>query len=104
MVILLRLYTIRHLFAVNGAALCWPLQWNNEGSRHFHIGFNSQTQMVCLLFIYWQFSVILYIRYCGTGQPNSFNGNQDCGEFVQEKGGGEWNDDGCSGELLICEK
>ncbi|KAL7395224.1 hypothetical protein ABVT39_012467 [Epinephelus coioides] len=40
------------------------------------------------------------------GQPNSFNGNQDCGEIVQKSVGvGEWNDDGCfSQQLWICEK
>ncbi|XP_029369065.1 CD209 antigen-like [Echeneis naucrates] len=41
------------------------------------------------------------------GQPNSFNGNQDCAEFVQKniQPGGEWNDDGCFAEQAwICEK
>ncbi|XP_041800580.1 asialoglycoprotein receptor 1-like [Chelmon rostratus] len=39
-------------------------------------------------------------------QPNSFNGNQDCGELVREPSGvGEWNDDGCFAEQIwICEK
>ncbi|KAK5864406.1 hypothetical protein PBY51_015651 [Eleginops maclovinus] len=39
------------------------------------------------------------------GQPNSYNGNQDCGETVQKNQGvGEWNDDGCFAEQnWICE-
>lgn len=39
-------------------------------------------------------------------QPNSFNGNQDCGEMVTKKSGvGEWNDDGCfAQQIWICEK
>ncbi|GAA6222000.1 C-type lectin domain family 4 member M-like isoform X1 [Lates japonicus] len=46
-------------------------------------------------------------QYWQPGQPNSFNGNQDCGEIVQQSSGkvGEWNDDGCfSEQLWICEK
>ena len=52
------------------------------------------------------FSLILYIRYWQPGQPNSFNGNQDCGEIVPNSSGvGEWNDDGCFAEQIgICEK
>ncbi|XP_070769825.1 C-type lectin domain family 4 member M-like [Enoplosus armatus] len=40
------------------------------------------------------------------GQPNSFQGNQDCGEMVPKSPGvGEWNDDGCFAEQIwICEK
>ncbi|XP_042349929.1 C-type lectin domain family 4 member M-like isoform X2 [Plectropomus leopardus] len=44
--------------------------------------------------------------YWQPGQPNSFNGNQDCGEIVQKSAGvGQWNDDGCfSNQKWICEK
>ncbi|KAL3044539.1 hypothetical protein OYC64_012934 [Pagothenia borchgrevinki] len=40
------------------------------------------------------------------GQPNSYNGNQDCGENVQKTPGvGQWNDDGCFAvQNWICEK
>lgn len=50
-------------------------------------------------------SVVLYIRYWQPNQPNSFNGNQDCGEIVPKSPGvGEWNDDGCFAEQQwICE-
>uniref|UniRef100_A0A8C4ENM8 C-type lectin domain-containing protein n=1 Tax=Dicentrarchus labrax TaxID=13489 RepID=A0A8C4ENM8_DICLA len=43
--------------------------------------------------------------YWQPGQPNSYNGNQDCGEMVEKSGMGEWNDDGCFAEQIwICEK
>ncbi|XP_037635390.1 CD209 antigen-like protein A [Sebastes umbrosus] len=44
--------------------------------------------------------------YWGVDQPNSYDGNQDCGETVQkELGVGEWNDDGCSADQnFICEQ
>ena len=51
--------------------------------------------------------VILPDRYWQPGQPNSFNGNQDCGEMVQNSttAEGMWNDDGCFAEQSwICEK
>ncbi|KAM4555707.1 uncharacterized protein PAE49_014685 [Odontesthes bonariensis] len=39
------------------------------------------------------------------GQPNSFSGDQDCGEFLQSSQEGKWNDDGCfSKQSWICEK
>ncbi|XP_030252874.1 C-type lectin domain family 4 member M-like isoform X2 [Sparus aurata] len=43
--------------------------------------------------------------YWQPGQPNSFNGNQDCGEILHRSAGvGEWNDDGCFAEQYwICE-
>ncbi|XP_045885962.1 CD209 antigen-like protein C [Micropterus dolomieu] len=42
--------------------------------------------------------------YWQPGQPNSFNGNQDCGELVPKTKVGEWNDDGCFAEQhWICE-
>ncbi|XP_074505163.1 uncharacterized protein LOC141775571 isoform X2 [Sebastes fasciatus] len=43
--------------------------------------------------------------YWGEDQPNSYDGNQDCGETVQKSSGvGEWNDDGCFGDQnFICE-
>ncbi|TDH07346.1 hypothetical protein EPR50_G00105060 [Perca flavescens] len=39
-------------------------------------------------------------------QPNSYNGNQDCGESVQRSSGvGDWNDEGCSAvQGFICEQ
>ncbi|XP_056132198.1 CD209 antigen-like protein E [Lampris incognitus] len=45
--------------------------------------------------------------YWQKGQPNSYHGNQDCGEMIHEAFGevGEWNDDGCDAEQFsICEK
>lgn len=50
--------------------------------------------------------VILYIRFWQPGQPNSYNGKQDCGELLHESSGvGQWNDDGCFAEQIwICEK
>ncbi|XP_037636688.1 CD209 antigen-like protein C isoform X9 [Sebastes umbrosus] len=44
--------------------------------------------------------------YWGENQPNSYDGNQDCGETVQRSSGvGDWNDDGCFGDQnFICEK
>ncbi|XP_018558538.1 collectin-11 isoform X4 [Lates calcarifer] len=55
----------------------------------------------------WVDGTPVTIQYWQPGQPNSFNGNQDCGEIVQQSLGkvGEWNDDGCfSEQLWICEK
>uniref|UniRef100_A0A3B4YE90 CD209 antigen-like protein E n=1 Tax=Seriola lalandi dorsalis TaxID=1841481 RepID=A0A3B4YE90_SERLL len=49
-------------------------------------------------------SVILCIRFWQIGQPNSYSGNQDCAEIVQDTSVGEWNDDGCFAEQIwICE-
>uniref|UniRef100_UPI003AB0C479 C-type lectin domain family 4 member E-like n=1 Tax=Centroberyx gerrardi TaxID=166262 RepID=UPI003AB0C479 len=44
--------------------------------------------------------------YWQPGQPNSYSGNQDCGEMVHTSSKvGEWNDDGCfSEQVWICEK
>nr|XP_046263019.1 C-type lectin domain family 4 member M-like isoform X2 [Scatophagus argus] len=44
--------------------------------------------------------------YWEPGQPNSYNGNQDCGEIVPKSSGvGQWNDDGCfADQIWICEK
>ncbi|XP_072252426.1 uncharacterized protein [Leuresthes tenuis] len=43
--------------------------------------------------------------YWEPGQPNSFSGDQDCGEFLQSSHEGKWNDDGCfSKQSWICEK
>lgn len=49
---------------------------------------------------------LLLRRYWQTGQPNSYGGNQDCGEILQVTSGvGQWNDDACSAEQTwICEK
>lgn len=49
---------------------------------------------------------ILSLRYWQPGQPNSYNGDQDCGELLQDSAGvGQWNDDGCFGEQnWICEQ
>ncbi|XP_033949243.1 asialoglycoprotein receptor 1-like isoform X2 [Pseudochaenichthys georgianus] len=45
-------------------------------------------------------------KFWQPGQPNSYNGNQDCGENLQKTPGvGEWNDDGCFAvQNWICEK
>ncbi|KAK5896632.1 hypothetical protein CesoFtcFv8_009773 [Champsocephalus esox] len=45
-------------------------------------------------------------KFWQPGQPNSYNGNQDCGECVQKTPGvGQWNDDGCFAvQNWICEK
>nr|XP_040030578.1 C-type lectin domain family 4 member M-like isoform X2 [Gasterosteus aculeatus aculeatus] len=44
--------------------------------------------------------------YWQDGQPNSFKGNQDCGETLQSSSGvGEWNDNSCSNDqIFICEQ
>ncbi|KAM4732060.1 CD209 antigen-like protein 2 [Anableps anableps] len=43
--------------------------------------------------------------YWLAGQPNSYKGEQDCGELVQKQSGGKWNDDDCfAQQLWICEK
>uniref|UniRef100_A0A3B4YYV3 CD209 antigen-like protein E n=1 Tax=Seriola lalandi dorsalis TaxID=1841481 RepID=A0A3B4YYV3_SERLL len=43
-------------------------------------------------------------RFWQIGQPNSYSGNQDCAEIVQDTSVGEWNDDGCFAEQIwICE-
>ncbi|KAF7665956.1 hypothetical protein LDENG_00126620 [Lucifuga dentata] len=55
----------------------------------------------------WVDGTPLTTAYWQPGQPNSFSGNQDCGEMVHKPSGsvGEWNDDGCfSDQLWICEK
>ncbi|KAG7237967.1 hypothetical protein INR49_031483 [Caranx melampygus] len=45
------------------------------------------------------------MQFWQPGQPNSFNGNQDCAELVQTVTTGEWNDDGCFAEQSwICEQ
>ncbi|XP_010795439.1 CD209 antigen-like protein C [Notothenia coriiceps] len=45
-------------------------------------------------------------KFWQPGQPNSYNGNQDCGENIQKTTGvGQWNDDGCFAvQNWICEK
>lgn len=45
-------------------------------------------------------------KFWQPGQPNSYNGNQDCGENLQKTPGvGQWNDDGCFAvQNWICEK
>lgn len=53
----------------------------------------SDREFLISIFSVWQ-----------AGQPNSYGGNQDCGELVATEGGGEWNDDGCfSEQIWICE-
>ncbi|XP_065814846.1 C-type lectin domain family 6 member A isoform X2 [Labrus bergylta] len=43
--------------------------------------------------------------YWQEGQPNSHEGNQDCGEIVQLGQVGAWNDDGCFAKnVAVCEK
>uniref|UniRef100_A0A3Q4AGM8 C-type lectin domain-containing protein n=1 Tax=Mola mola TaxID=94237 RepID=A0A3Q4AGM8_MOLML len=44
------------------------------------------------------------ITFWRPGQPNSYQGDQDCGEVLQTEGG-HWNDYSCSTEQIwICEK
>ncbi|KAI3351429.1 hypothetical protein L3Q82_020284 [Scortum barcoo] len=54
----------------------------------------------------WVDGTPVTMTYWQPNQPNSFNGNQDCGEFVPKSPGlGEWNDDGCfAQQVWICEK
>lgn len=49
---------------------------------------------------------LLPCRYWKPGQPNSFGGDQDCGEILQDASGvGMWNDDFCSSDQMwVCEK
>nr|UBK24431.1 CTL3 [Takifugu obscurus] len=44
--------------------------------------------------------------YWQPGQPNSYGGNQDCGELLHDlSGAGQWNDDACTAEQTwVCEK
>ncbi|KAM3612614.1 uncharacterized protein V6R79_011289 [Siganus canaliculatus] len=54
----------------------------------------------------WVDGTPVNITFWQAGQPNSFNGNQDCGELVSKSPGvGEWNDDGCFAEqIFVCEQ
>uniref|UniRef100_A0A3P8RNM4 C-type lectin domain-containing protein n=1 Tax=Amphiprion percula TaxID=161767 RepID=A0A3P8RNM4_AMPPE len=53
----------------------------------------------------WVDGTSVTTTYWQPGQPNSYNRNQDCGEFVQESSLGQWNDDGCfADQVWICEK
>ncbi|XP_070819130.1 asialoglycoprotein receptor 1-like [Chaetodon trifascialis] len=54
----------------------------------------------------WVDGTPVTITFWQPNQPNSFNGNQDCGEIVTKTSGvGEWNDDGCfADQIWICEK
>ncbi|KAM6952105.1 CD209 antigen-like protein D [Lycodopsis pacificus] len=54
----------------------------------------------------WVDGTPLNTTYWQAGQPNSYGGNQDCGEITQSSSGvGEWNDDGChSDQIFICEQ
>ncbi|XP_054454006.1 C-type lectin domain family 4 member M-like [Anoplopoma fimbria] len=54
----------------------------------------------------WADGTPVTTTYWKAGQPNSYNGNQDCGETVQKSPGvGEWNDEGCSAvQMFICEQ
>uniref|UniRef100_A0A3B4TW07 CD209 antigen-like n=1 Tax=Seriola dumerili TaxID=41447 RepID=A0A3B4TW07_SERDU len=52
----------------------------------------------------WVDGTPLITKFWQIGQPNSYNGNQDCAEIVQDTSLGEWNDDGCFAEQIwICE-
>ncbi|XP_051810651.1 C-type lectin domain family 4 member M-like [Acanthochromis polyacanthus] len=53
----------------------------------------------------WVDGTSVTTTYWQPGQPNSYGGDQDCGEFVQKSSLGEWNDEGCShDQAWICEK
>ncbi|XP_041652732.1 C-type lectin domain family 4 member M-like isoform X2 [Cheilinus undulatus] len=52
----------------------------------------------------WVDGSIITTTFWQSGQPNSWGGNQDCGEIVQKGNIGEWNDEGCSSEnVCVCE-
>lgn len=65
----------------------WENTWDHPEARLVHGGL--------LLRRYWQ-----------PGQPNSYGGNQDCGEILQDSSGpGQWNDDACGAQQTwVCEK
>ncbi|XP_068182212.1 CD209 antigen-like [Antennarius striatus] len=56
----------------------------------------------------WVDGSAITTRYWQDDQPNSYGGEQDCGELVPSgtsSGIGEWNDDGCFAvQIWICEK
>ncbi|XP_041645847.1 C-type lectin domain family 4 member M-like isoform X1 [Cheilinus undulatus] len=53
----------------------------------------------------WVDGSLVTVSYWQEGQPNSHEGEQDCGEIVQSGEVGGWNDDGCFAENVgICEK
>ncbi|XP_023249392.1 CD209 antigen-like protein E [Seriola lalandi dorsalis] len=52
----------------------------------------------------WVDDTPITTKFWQIGQPNSYSGNQDCAEIVQDTSVGEWNDDGCFAEQIwICE-
>ncbi|XP_068571441.1 C-type lectin domain family 4 member E-like [Cebidichthys violaceus] len=54
----------------------------------------------------WADGTPVTTTYWQAGQPNSYDGEQDCGETVQRSSGvGEWNDEGCHfDQIFICEQ
>ncbi|CAG04688.1 unnamed protein product [Tetraodon nigroviridis] len=54
----------------------------------------------------WVDGTVVTTTYWQPGQPNSYGGNQDCGEILQDSGGvGQWNDDACTADQTwVCEK
>ncbi|XP_019745043.1 CD209 antigen-like isoform X1 [Hippocampus comes] len=53
----------------------------------------------------WVDGTAMTLSYWADGQPNSYNGNQDCGEFwYRSSGNAEWNDEKCSSQRYwVCE-
>ncbi|XP_061625950.1 CD209 antigen-like isoform X2 [Phyllopteryx taeniolatus] len=53
----------------------------------------------------WVDGTPLTLKFWADGQPNSYNGNQDCGEFWHRSHGmAEWNDEKCSSmRYWVCE-
>ncbi|XP_077380451.1 uncharacterized protein LOC144020644 isoform X1 [Festucalex cinctus] len=53
----------------------------------------------------WVDGTAMTLQFWASGQPNSYNGNQDCGEFWHRSSGdAEWNDEKCSSQRYwVCE-
>ncbi|XP_057700406.1 C-type lectin domain family 4 member M-like isoform X2 [Corythoichthys intestinalis] len=53
----------------------------------------------------WVDGTPLSLQFWADDQPNSYNGNQDCGEFwYRSSGNAEWNDEKCSSKRYwVCE-
>ncbi|XP_037108053.1 CD209 antigen-like isoform X1 [Syngnathus acus] len=53
----------------------------------------------------WVDGTALSLEYWADGQPNSYHGDQDCGEFwCRSSGKAEWNDEKCSSQRYwVCE-
>ncbi|XP_077574552.1 uncharacterized protein LOC144197789 [Stigmatopora nigra] len=54
----------------------------------------------------WVDGTPMTLQFWADGQPNSYSGNQDCGEYwYRSSGVSEWNDEKCSAQRYwVCEK